>query len=161
MLIFVYRKYRNRSFCSFSYTGNIRNPIFFLISYTLKYTKSTVFLLFDILRIRNRLFFLSSIFGVYEITHFSSLRIPPPREAASAPNVALPASQTGRYSPIMVPAPSSVSSSIRIAWGTRPSMITTFFTPRLMASMQHSTLGIMPPAMMPWANSSFASSMVT
>ena len=56
----------------------------------------------------------------------------------------------------MVPAPSSVSSSIKMAWGTRPSMITTWFTPFSMASMQQSTLGIMPPEMTPSEKRLFA-----
>ena len=34
-------------------------------------------------------------------------------------------------------------------WGTRPSMMTTFLTPRESAFAQHSTFGIIPPEMMP------------
>ena len=49
----------------------------------------------------------------------------------------------------IVPAPSSVRSSMRMEWGTRPSMIITLRTPRESAFAQHSTFGIMPPEMMP------------
>ena len=51
----------------------------------------------------------------------------------------------------IVPAPSLVSSSMRMEWGVRPSMITTVLTPWEIASMQQSTLGIMPPEMTPSA----------
>ena len=60
----------------------------------------------------------------------------------------------------MVPAPSSVRISIRMEWGTRPSMMIALSTPQWMASMQHSTLGIMPPAITSCSNSSTASRMV-
>lgn len=46
---------------------------------------------------------------------------------------------------IRVPMPSSVKISIRVAWGTRPSMMWALATPPLTASSAHSTLGIMPP----------------
>ena len=49
----------------------------------------------------------------------------------------------------MVPIPSSVSVSIRIECGILPSIINTLFTPLRIASIQHSTFGIMPPEMIP------------
>ena len=45
----------------------------------------------------------------------------------------------------IVPMPSFVSISIRMACGTRPSMMNTRFTPHSMALRQHSAFGIMPP----------------
>ena len=45
----------------------------------------------------------------------------------------------------IVPMPSFVSISIRMACGTRPSIINTRFTPHSMALRQHSAFGIMPP----------------
>ena len=56
----------------------------------------------------------------------------------------------------MVPMPSSVSISMSIACGIRPSMMNTLCTPHLTAFMQHSTLGIMPPLIMPCSISSGA-----
>ena len=57
----------------------------------------------------------------------------------------------------IVPMPSLVSISIRIACGMRPSMMKTRLTPQRMALIQHSTLGIMPPLMTPSAISFGAS----
>ena len=45
----------------------------------------------------------------------------------------------------IVPMPSFVSISIKIACGTRPSMMNTRLTPHSMALRQHSAFGIMPP----------------
>ena len=45
----------------------------------------------------------------------------------------------------IVPMPSFVSISIRIACGTRPSMMNTRFTPHSIAFRQHSAFGTMPP----------------
>ena len=42
-------------------------------------------------------------------------------------------------------------------WGWRPSMIWTLVTPSSMACTQQSTLGIMPPAMVPWSFSPWTS----
>ena len=49
----------------------------------------------------------------------------------------------------MVPTPASVNTSSSNECGTRPSMITAASTPRFTASMQFSTLGIMPPEIVP------------
>ena len=49
----------------------------------------------------------------------------------------------------IVPMPSSVRVSIRMEWGTLPSMMNTFFTPRRIASMQQPTFGIIPPESLP------------
>ena len=57
----------------------------------------------------------------------------------------------------MVPMPSFVSISIRMACGTRPSMIKTRCTPKRMASMQQVTFGSMPPLMTPDSMSCSAS----
>ena len=57
----------------------------------------------------------------------------------------------------MVPMPSFVSISIRMACGTRPSMIKTRCTPQRMASMQQVTFGSMPPLMTPDSMSCSAS----
>ena len=53
------------------------------------------------------------------------------------------------YSTNIVPLPSSVKSSIKMECGTLPSMIITRLTPCLMAVMQQSTLGIIPPEITP------------
>jgi hypothetical protein len=60
----------------------------------------------------------------------------------------------------MVPTPASVKTSSSSAWGTRPSMMTADSTPEFTASMQFSTLGIMPPEMVPSAISARACSTV-
>ena len=57
----------------------------------------------------------------------------------------------GRAVPTVVPVPSSVKASYSMLWGWRPSMICTLVTPSSMACTQQSTLGIMPPAMVPWS----------
>ena len=51
----------------------------------------------------------------------------------------------------MVPRPASVKTSSSRAWGTRPSRMVAASTPEFTASMQFSTLGIMPPEMVPSA----------
>ena len=55
---------------------------------------------------------------------------------------------------IMVPTPSSVSSSISSECGCRPSMMCVALTPWLSERTQQSILGIMPPAMMPSSTNS-------
>src|SRR5438128_1598825 len=50
---------------------------------------------------------------------------------------------------ISVPTPREVSTSSSTAWRTRPSITCAWRTPPRIASRQHSTLGIMPPAMVP------------
>src|SRR5439155_227218 len=50
---------------------------------------------------------------------------------------------------ISVPTPREVSTSSSTAWRTRPSITCACRTPPRIASRQHSTLGIMPPAMVP------------
>ena len=63
----------------------------------------------------------------------------------------LPSSYLLYYFTNIVPRPSSVNSSIRMACGISPLMINTFWAPDLMASKQQSTLGIIPPAIIPSA----------
>ncbi len=53
--------------------------------------------------------------------------------------------EVGAHGEIRVPAPCSVNSSTSMAWGRRPSMITTASTPASTAAMAVSSLGIMPP----------------
>ena len=55
----------------------------------------------------------------------------------------------GASLPTVVPMPSSVKASYRMLWGFLPSMMWTLVTPSSMAWTQQSTLGIMPPAMVP------------
>ena len=61
-----------------------------------------------------------------------------------------------RYGTISVPAPCSVNSSSSTACGVLPLRMTTPSTPRSIASMQVSTLGIMPPEIVPSAISALA-----
>src|SRR5690606_27499965 len=65
------------------------------------------------------------------------------------------------YGTISVPAPCSVNSSSRTECGVLPLRMTTPSTPRSMASMQVSTLGIMPPEIVPSAISARASATVS
>src|SRR5690606_14145242 len=62
---------------------------------------------------------------------------------------------------ISVPAPCSVKSSTRTTWGVLPLRMTTPSTPLSSASRQVSTLGIMPPEMVPSAISALASRTVS
>ncbi|WP_425336268.1 nickel insertion protein [Sinorhizobium garamanticum] len=57
---------------------------------------------------------------------------------------------------ISVPAPRSVKISSRTEWAVLPFRMTTPCTPALMASMQVSTFGIMPPEIVPSAISARA-----
>ena len=66
-------------------------------------------------------------------------------------NKRLPSPYLLYYFTNIVPRPSSVNSSIRMACGISPLMINTFWAPDLMASKQQSTLGIIPPAIIPSA----------
>src|SRR5262249_40581098 len=50
---------------------------------------------------------------------------------------------------ISVPIPSVVSTSRRIAWGTRPSMMCAFWAPPARARSEDSTFGSMPPSITP------------
>ena len=61
----------------------------------------------------------------------------------------------------IVPIPSSVRVSISIACFIVPSITNTFFTPQFIALTQHSTLGIIPPAITPSSISSAASPVVS
>lgn len=61
----------------------------------------------------------------------------------------------------IVPIPSSVKSSIRMEWGTRPSMIKAFFTPWRRAWVMESIFGIIPPLMIPSAISAGVSEIYT
>ena len=69
----------------------------------------------------------------------------------NAGNKQLPSLYLLYYFTNIVPRPSSVNSSIRIACGISPLMINTFWAPDLIASKQQSTLGIIPPAIIPSA----------
>src|SRR5690606_37729020 len=59
-----------------------------------------------------------------------------------------------------VPAPCSVNSSTSMAWGRRPSRITTASTPSRTAAMAVCSLGIMPPVATPSSISCAASATV-
>ena len=57
----------------------------------------------------------------------------------------------GSLSRMMLPAPWSVNSSSRQAFGARPSRMTTARTPPAIAASAVSVFGIMPPAITPWS----------
>src|SRR4051794_4251435 len=65
--------------------------------------------------------------------------------------------QIGCHSQISVPAPCSEKSSTSMAWGRRPSRMTTAPTPDSTAAMAVSSLGIIPPVATPSAMACLAS----